>query len=215
MNDKYEFFYGGPFSQWYKHKFKVDGVEYNTAEQYMMAMKAHYFGDTEIEKRILATNDPSEQKALGRQVEGFDKEAWDAVSRGFVYKGNMAKFTSDPGLQSILLATGDKELVEASPFDTIWGIGIGMKDPKRLDKANWRGTNWLGETLMKVRNDIIRKAEPSTLEKIEIQVIYKGKVYRSTNSVETPADPEQAIKLHMRNTVSLFQHIFSQIFPKL
>lgn len=153
MSEQFVFFYGGPFSQWYRSKITLDGVTYNTAEQYMMAMKADYFNDKDILAKILKSKDPSEQKAFGRQVANFDAEAWNAVSRGFVYKANLAKF-SDPTLKEYLLSTGDKEIVEASPYDKIWGIGIGENDPARLDKANWRGTNWLGETLMKVRNDL-------------------------------------------------------------
>lgn len=157
MNN-FVFFYGGVFSQWYPSSFKVDGVQYHTAEQYMMAMKAEYFGDDAIKDKIMATTNPSEQKAFGRQVANFDAEAWNAVSRGYVYKGNMAKF-SDPKLQKMLLDTADKEIVEASPYDRIWGIGLGQTDPARLDKSKWRGTNWLGETLMKVRNDIRKQKE--------------------------------------------------------
>jgi ribA/ribD-fused uncharacterized protein len=93
-------------------------------------------------------------------VKNFDAEAWNAVSRGFVYEANMAKFGQNEDLLQYLLATGDRELVEASPYDRIWGIGIGLpaRDPanreKLLDKSQWRGTNWLGEVLMKVRRDI-------------------------------------------------------------
>lgn len=155
--DKYVFFYGGPFSQWYPSTFVVDGNKYVTAEQYMMAMKAEYFGDEAIKAKILATSDPSEQKALGRQVANFDSEAWNAVSRGYVYKGNMAKFTQNKNLLSELMATGDRELVEASPYDRIWGVGLKSSDHAIHDKANWRGTNWLGETITKVRNDLLNK----------------------------------------------------------
>lgn len=78
----------------------------------------------------------------------------DAVSRGYVYQGNMAKFTQDLWLKKNLLATGKSTLVEASPYDRIWGIGIGQNDPARYDRSKWRGSNWLGETLMKVRRDL-------------------------------------------------------------
>lgn len=152
-NEQFVFFYGGPFSQWYSSKFTVDGVVYNTAEQYMMAMKADYFGDKETLEKIMKSKDPSQQKALGRMVSNFNAEAWNAVSRGFVYKANKAKF-SDPTLKRMLLSTGNKEIVEASPYDRIWGIGLGENDPRRFDKTKWYGTNWLGEVLMKVRTDI-------------------------------------------------------------
>jgi ribA/ribD-fused uncharacterized protein len=156
-NEKFVFFYGGPFSQWAPFGFELDGVKYATAEQYMMAMKAEYFGDEETKAKIMATSNPSEQKALGRMVANFDKEAWDAVSRGYVYKGNIAKFTSDEFLTRYILDTGEKEIVEASPYDKIWGIGLSTIDERRFDKKQWRGTNWLGETLMKVRTDLRKK----------------------------------------------------------
>lgn len=153
ITDQLVLFYGGPFSQWYPHTFDVDGIKYRTAEQYMMAMKADYFGDDAAYEAIMRTADPKEQKAIGRTVKNFDAEAWGAVSRGFVYTANMSKF-SDPRLKKILKDTGDRELVEASPYDKIWGIGLGETDPKALDKSQWRGTNWLGEVLMKVRADL-------------------------------------------------------------
>lgn len=115
MGDKFVFFYGGPFSQWYPSKFILHGITYNTAEQYMMASKAAYFGDTDTLAKILKSRDPSEQKALGRQVANFDAEAWNAVSKGYVYQANMAKF-SEPTLKEYILNTGDRDLVEASPL---------------------------------------------------------------------------------------------------
>lgn len=157
--DKFKFFYGGYLSQWASSKFTIEGKEYLTAEQFMMAMKANYFGDTAIEAKIMATADPSEQKAFGRQVANFDREAWDAVSRGYVYQGNMAKFTQNTHLGDLLLDTGDKELVEASPYDKIWGIGLSTYSADRFDKTKWKGTNWLGEVLMKVRADLRKNGQ--------------------------------------------------------
>jgi ribA/ribD-fused uncharacterized protein len=150
--NNYVFFYGGIFSQWYSYDMEIDGVVYNTAEQYMMAMKADYFGDTASLQKIMATNDPSEQKAQGRMVKGFDAEAWNAVSRGFVYKANLAKFSGD--LKQYLLDTGDREIVEASPYDKIWGIGMSVGHPDILDKSKWQGKNWLGECIMNVRETL-------------------------------------------------------------
>lgn len=153
MNDKFEFFWGGPFSQWYTSKFEVDGVEYNCAEQFMMASKAKIFGDKDALGKIMASKDPKEQKALGREVKGFSANMWNKTAKEVVYIANMAKF-SDPELKEYLLDTGDKEIVEASPYDTIWGIGMGEQNPDRFDKSKWKGTNWLGEVLMRVRRDL-------------------------------------------------------------
>lgn len=153
MTDKFVFFYGGPFSQWYQSRFTLDGTTYNCAEQYMMAQKALIFGDEEARAKIMKSHSPSDQKAAGRKVKNFDADKWNKVARAFVYRANSAKF-SNPILKNFLLETGDKELVEASPTDVIWGIGLSESDPNRFDKSKWRGTNWLGEVLMEVRKDL-------------------------------------------------------------
>lgn len=154
--DKFVFFWGGPFSQWYQLDFTVDGVRYNCAEQYMMAMKADTFGDKNALVRIMSSNDPREQKAIGRTVKGFKPDTWNKLAKAFVYRANLAKF-SKPILKGFILGTGDKEIVEASPYDKIWGIGMSEDDPDRFDKTKWKGTNWLGEVLMQVR-DTLRKS---------------------------------------------------------
>jgi hypothetical protein len=151
--DKFIFFYGGPFSQWYPCEFEIDGIKYNCTEQFMMASKAKVFGDKETLKKIMSTDAPWLQKKLGRGVKGFSIPLWSKASREIAYMGNLAKF-SDPALKQILLDTGDKEIVEASPTDKIWGIGLGEEDPDRFDKSKWQGLNWLGECIMRVRSTL-------------------------------------------------------------
>lgn len=147
-------FYNGTFSQWYKCNFKVEGVQYNCAEQYMMAEKARLFEDKRAEEIIMSFSDPRDQKAVGKKVQNFDLEKWNAVARDIVYRGNYAKFTQNPSLLSQLLEAKGY-FVEASPTDTIWGVGLSMEGPLILNEANWRGTNWLGEVLTKVRDNIL------------------------------------------------------------
>lgn len=153
MDNNFEFFFGGPFSQWYSSKFEVAGVEYNCAEQFMMASKAKIFGDKETHKKIMESTNPEEQKALGRKVKNFNVAVWEKTAKEVVYIANMAKF-SDPSLKQFLLDTGNKEIVETSPYDVIWGIGMGEDNPDRFDKTKWKGKNWLGEVLMRVRKDL-------------------------------------------------------------
>lgn len=153
-NSEFVFFYGGVFSQWYMHDMVIDGITYNCAEQYMMAMKALTFDDALTHAMIMDSSDPSDQKAAGRKVRNFDPKVWNAVSRDYVTKANLAKF-SDPSLKQYLLDTGDKEIVEASPTDKIWGIGLGLNNSDIFDKSKWQGTNWLGECIMQVR-EILR-----------------------------------------------------------
>ena len=139
------FFWGGWPSQWHRCHFTVDGVSYNCAEQFMMAAKADLFDDADARAAMLAATDPRRQKALGRTVRRFDADRWSAASRDVVFRGNLAKFAQDDDLRRLLLATGTKRIVEASPTDRIWGIGLTADDSRALDPAQWRGTNWLGE----------------------------------------------------------------------
>ena len=149
--ERFVLFWGGWPSQWAKAHFVVDGVPYNCCEQYMMAEKARVFGDDDALQKILAAADPKKQKAIGRTVRGFDEAVWNGVCRGVVYSGNLARFSQHRGSRAELLATGDRTIVEASPLDRIWGIGLAPDDPAAQDPAQWRGTSWLGVALMQVR----------------------------------------------------------------
>lgn len=161
-------------SQWYRSDFEIDGIKYNCCEQWMMAEKARLFGDKETLEKIMKVDPnnpnlavdfpgrefevwpdyPRLQKELGREVKGFNKEQWEKVAQDVVYRGNYAKFTI-PGenghLWDFLQATGEKILAEANPRDPIWGIGLSREDPRAQDPTMWKGKNWLGEALMKVR----------------------------------------------------------------
>lgn len=160
--DQFVFFWGGEFSQWYKSPIQIDGHEYNCCEQYMMYSKAVIFKDYEAAVNILKTNSPSKQKSIGRAVKHFDLIEWGAVARLIVYRANLAKFTQNIKLQRILLETGNKHIVEASPDDIIWGVGLLESDPDIVFPEKWKGTNWLGEALMQVRSDIrqMNKVKP-------------------------------------------------------
>lgn len=152
MAEQFTFFWNGPFSQWYLSDFTVNDITFNCAEQYMMYEKAMLFEDYDIAVKILETDAPWEQKALGRMVSDFDLDQWNEVARDIVFAGNVAKFTQNNQLKEILLKTKGTTLVEASPHDKIWGIGLKQNDPKALNRETWRGSNWLGEVLTKVRD---------------------------------------------------------------
>ena len=156
MSEKFTFFWGGPFSQWQKAGFTENDVEFNCAEQYMMYHKAVLFNDMETAQEILKKSNPRDQKALGRQVKNFNKEKWDQYAKKIVYKGNYLKFSQNPELLNTLLETVGTTLVEASPHDTIWGIGLAEDAPEASKRAKWRGTNWLGEVLTILRDDFHR-----------------------------------------------------------
>jgi ribA/ribD-fused uncharacterized protein len=141
-------------SQWYASPFTVEGTTYATAEHFMMAGKARLFGDEEAADRAVAARTPAEAKNIGRQVRGFDSAVWDAHRVGIVVAGNVAKFDSDPELRDYLLRTGDRVLVEASPLDRIWGIGLRQDDERALTPSTWRGLNLLGFALMTARDEL-------------------------------------------------------------
>ncbi len=151
IREDFVFFWNGPFSQWYRAGFQLNGREFVCAEQYMMFCKALLFGDQDVASRILASRSAREQKALGRQVHGFDESTWQMFREGIVFSGNLAKFTQNDDLRRQMVATGSRILVEASPKDTVWGVGLAEDDPHILDRSNWRGHNLLGEILMRVR----------------------------------------------------------------
>ena len=139
-------------SQWYPCRFEVDGVTYTSAGQYMMAEKAKLFGDNKTRTEILNTSNPGKCKVLGQKVKNFSKAVWDENKENIVMKGSNAKFMQNSALRTFLLSTGDKVLVEASPTDRIWGIGLGKNNPDALDPTKWRGKNLLGFTLMNTRD---------------------------------------------------------------
>ena len=144
----------GPWylSQWWPGTFEVDGVAYASAEHWMMAGKARLFGDHATLAKILAAPSPGAAKGLGRRVARFDDATWTAHRYELVVRGNVAKFGQDPALRGYLLGTAGRVLIEASPLDRIWGIGLAADDRRVADPAAWNGLNLLGFALMDARD---------------------------------------------------------------
>ena len=140
------------FSQWYDCYFEVEGIQYHTTEQYMMAGKARLFGDEEVLKEIMESYHPHDYKKLGRKVCGFVPEPWDAKKYDIVVTGNKAKFSQNADIREFLLSTGHAILVEASPYDKIWGIGLDRETALKGSVEQWQGENLLGCALMEVRD---------------------------------------------------------------
>lgn len=138
-------------SQWWQSPFTVGGVEYATAEHWMMAAKARLFDDAEAERKALTASGPALAKKAGRLVRGFDEAVWERERSGIVVEGSVHKFRQEDRLRDYLLGTGDRVLVEASPMDRIWGIGLAADDERAQDPACWRGLNLLGFALMEAR----------------------------------------------------------------
>jgi ribA/ribD-fused uncharacterized protein len=145
-------------SQWWPSPFTVDGVEYATAEHWMMAAKARLFGDREAENAAVGAANPALAKKAGRLVRGFDDAVWERERFGIVVAGGVHKFGQDAALRHFLLGTGERVLVEASPRDPIWGIGLATDDERAHDPARWRGLNLLGFALMEAR-EVLRAQE--------------------------------------------------------
>lgn len=163
---KYYFFWGHTpkipgtvdkscLSQWFPASFKVEGIVYPTAEHWMMAEKARLFKDEEALEKILNSDKPGTAKALGREVRNFDKAVWDAKAYHIVVEGNMHKFAQNTAMKDFLFTTGNKIIVEASPRDRIWGIGLGQERAAEGPHV-WQGKNWLGFALMEARDKLVK-----------------------------------------------------------
>lgn len=143
------------FSQWWdKHPFEVNQVVYQTTEHWMMAKKAELFRDQEICAKILQTRTAAEVKKLGREVKGFNYELWEKNRYEIVKQGNLHKFEQHEELKSFLLTTNTRVIVEASPLDQIWGVGLAAEHPDIENPLAWKGLNLLGFALMEVRDEL-------------------------------------------------------------
>ena len=159
MEEDFLLFWGGPFSQWQYSKMfdPITGLTFNCNEQYMMYKKAEMFEDEESMVAIMEAKDPQTQKRLGRKVKDFDKDIWEDNCLNIVTYANYMKFTQNRVMLEELLKNKDKTFVEASPFDTIWGIGLAQDDPDCLDRSKWKGTNWLGIAINNALDRILRE----------------------------------------------------------
>jgi ribA/ribD-fused uncharacterized protein len=141
----------GCLSQWWPSPFTADGMRFATAEHYMMWRTATLSGDRTTAERVLVASHPHAAETLGRRVVGFDQRVWDEHRYEIVVAGSMARFGRHPPLRAFLFGTGERVLVEASPVDGVWGIGLSGDDPAAADPARWRGLNLLGFALMRAR----------------------------------------------------------------
>lgn len=157
-------------SNWHPARFTFRGVEFTSVEQFMMYSKARLFDDDETAREILSASQPREQKRLGRQVRGFDEAVWVKKRKPIVIVGCREKFWQNPPLGEILLGTEDTLLVEASPYDRIYGVGLAWNDPRIRDVSQWQGLNLLGDVLMEVR---------TWLSKVGARVNVPGEVHKT------------------------------------
>lgn len=170
LHPDYLFFWGsfvpadgsvGPtcLSQWYVSPFELDGTVYRTAEHFMMAEKARLFGDESALARILRSRFPAEVKKFGREVKGFEEQRWQDCRLDIVIRGNIAKFVQHTELGTYLKGTAGTLIVEASPADAVWGIGVAEEHPYAVQPRLWPGLNLLGFALMEVRSRLLAEAQ--------------------------------------------------------
>lgn len=145
------------FSQWWPVEFESGNVFYKSAEHWMMAKKAELFKDQEIRDLILKSDSPAEARKLGRNVKNFDQSEWEKHRFYLVVEGNLHKFQQNESIKQCLIQTKDRILVEASPVDDIWGIGLSKDHPNIENPSNWKGLNLLGFALMEVRDILLNK----------------------------------------------------------
>jgi len=148
-------------SQWYPSEFTIYNITFYNAEQFMMYCKARFFGNYLIATKILETSDPDEIKKLGRQVDPFNPVKWAKVAPTFVEIGNIEKFRQNPLLKNYLMDTGNRVLVEASPYDKEWGIGLTSDDSRATDRSQWAGKNLLGKALEDTRGYLKANNNPN------------------------------------------------------
>jgi len=152
----YALFWGSWPSNWEFSPFKLDNIKYSCVEQYMMAEKARMFGDQAALDLIMSTSDPASHKRYGRAVRGFIKSEWDKACYPIVLRATIEKYKQNPDLLKLLLSSGELQFVEASPEDTIWGIGMNARDPDATNPAKWKGKNLLGKAITEAR-ELIKK----------------------------------------------------------
>ena len=152
VTDTHVYFWGSIFSNWANCELNYNDEWFANSEQAFVWRKAIFFHDYKTADLILKETNPRVAKELGRAVKNFVKEEWDEVCYRFMVEICWAKFSQNPGPRADLYNTGNKIIVEASPTDNIWGVGLHWDDDRVLDEKNWNGQNLLGKALMEVRS---------------------------------------------------------------
>lgn len=154
ITDTHIYFWGSELSNWYDCQFTYKGHIFYNSEQAFMWEKAKFFNDEETAEKILNEPNPRKNKQLGREVKNFNGDVWLKEGYRVMVDVNLSKWSSNKYLKDLLLSTENKIIVEASPLDVIWGIGLHWEDDLVLDSSNWKGLNLLGESLMEVRKKL-------------------------------------------------------------
>ena len=154
VTETHVYFWRGPFSQWALSPFKEGSFNYCNCEQYMMAQKAKLFKDPVTFDEIMKEYNPKKIKDLGRKVGNFDANKWNAIKYDIVKNGNLLKFKQNDKFRKLLQEVNVRTLVEASPYDLIWGVGLLQENDLILNENNWRGENLLGKAITEIALDL-------------------------------------------------------------
>lgn len=222
---QYLFFWGhtiqkcGPkayLSNWYPANFvNEEGVSFSSSEQYMMWRKALLFNDQKNAEKILCTSKPGACKKLGRQVQNFDQDVWSKHAIDIVYDGCLLKFRQNKEMKEFLFTTGTKIIAEASPFDKVWGIGLSASSPKALSEETWKGTNWLGIALMRVR-DTLKAEEEGVLAKEVVHVASDDTIVKKVIvDTEAPVDSATPIVVEEVDSIKVAEQSGNNSEPEL
>lgn len=164
ITDRYVFFWKAYIANWsitpHGLKTVIHDQEVNvpTSEHLFMAFKADFFKDYVTLNKIINCKTPKEAKDFGREVKNYNNEEWNKVRFDMMYKALSIRFDQDEKFKDQLLNRfGNRQFVEASPFDRIWGVGLDEKDPLIEDSENWQGTNLLGKCLDKLKFERTKK----------------------------------------------------------
>ena len=156
LHDQAAFFSpSSPLSNMFDCDFVVDGVWYHTTEQFIVVQKAMLFGDADIISQVRQLRNPVQMKQRGKEIKGLNRDEWHVKAPALILPGLLAKFEQVNVCRAMLLATGDRLLVEASPHDLFWGVGIGLNDVRLWNRKYHRGHNMMGKLLMTVRDEIV------------------------------------------------------------
>ena len=180
-NYTFFFHLNSPFSNFHPSRFIYKEFTFISNEQFMMFSKAKVFKDEEIANQIISLNNQQiikefldnkinrediinnqeladqwnklmiKIKSLGRKVKNYDEAIWNKKRISVVKFGARLKFSQNPDLKQLLLATINTRLVESSPYDKIWGIGLSEEKAKSIPESAWPGQNLLGKVLDEVK----------------------------------------------------------------
>ena len=139
-----------PLSNHSPAPFTINKKDYNSSEQMFLSEKCITFGQTAAAQNIMCMDDPGKMVQEAKVCRGYN-EKWDMEQEDIMLTAILGKFTQNEEHEKFLLSTGDKILVEGSPYDSTWGVGLAFNDPAIDNSQNWKGDNLLGKALMTAR----------------------------------------------------------------